>query len=205
MTWQPGAARPGGDLLRLSPTAGTGPLDRWNTNLTGDPVSYPNRAAVDRKLVTYTSAPLRHATTVTGLGRVTLDVTGIHGARHGALYAYLEDAQPSGRVTYITEGELALADRAIAPKKDNPTWRKLRTPRTYARADAAPFPLGTPQQITLDLLPTSVQFHAGDRIRIAIAAANPDSFQLLPVKGTAIYRISHSPVSPSYVELPVIR
>jgi putative CocE/NonD family hydrolase len=205
LTWQPGAARPGADLLRLNPTAGTGPLDRWNTNLTGDPVSYPNRAAVDRKLVTYTSAPLRHATTVTGLGRVTLDVTGIHGARHGALYAYLEDVQPSGRVTYITEGELALADRAIAPKKDNPTWRKLRTPRTYARADAAPFPLGTPQQITLDLLPTSVQFHAGDRIRIAIAAANPDSFQLLPVNGTAIYRISHSPASPSYVELPVIR
>ena len=33
--------------------------DRWNTNLTGDPVVYPNRAAVDRKLLTYTTAPLR--------------------------------------------------------------------------------------------------------------------------------------------------
>jgi putative CocE/NonD family hydrolase len=205
LTWRPGVARPGADLLSLNPTAGTGPLDRWNTNLTGDPVSYPDRAAVDRELLTYTSAPLRHDTTVTGLGRVTLDVTGIQGARHGALYAYLEDVQPSGRVTYITEGELALADRAIAPKKDNPTWRKLRTPRTYARAAAAPLPLGRPQQITLDLLPTSAQFHAGDRIRIAIAAANPDSFQLLPANGTATYRISHSPASPSYVELPVIR
>ena len=26
--------------------------------------------------------------------------------------AYLEDVQPNGRVTYVTEGELALADRA---------------------------------------------------------------------------------------------
>jgi uncharacterized protein len=205
LTWQPGAARPGSDLLHLNPTAGTGHYDRWNTNLTGDKVAYPNRAAVDRNLLTYTTAPLRQATTVTGLGRVTLTVTGLRGARHGALYAYLEDVQPSGRVTYITEGELALADRAIAPANDNPAWRTLRTPRTYARANAAPFPLGTPQQVTFDLLPTSVQFHAGDRIRIAIAAADPDSFQLLPADGTATYRITHSPTSPSYVELPVIR
>ncbi len=205
LTWQPGAAQPGSDLLHLNPTAGTGHYDRWNTNLTGGPVKYPNRAAVDRKLLTYTTAPLRQPTTVTGLGRVTLQVTGVHGAQHGALYAYLEDVQPSGRVTYITEGELALADRAITPKKDNPLWRKLRTPRTYARADAAPFPLHTRQQITFDLLPTSVQFHPGDRIRIAIAAADPDSFQLMPADGNATYRISHGPASPSFVELPVVK
>jgi putative CocE/NonD family hydrolase len=205
LAWQPGAARPGSDLLHLDPTAGTGHYDRWNTNLTGDKVAYPNRAAVDRKLLTYTSAPLRQTTTVTGLGRVTLQVTGIHGAQHGALYAYLEDVQPNGRVTYITEGELALADRAVAPKKDNPTWRKLRTPRSYAQADASPFPLHARQQVTFDLQPTSVQFHPGDRIRIAIAAADPNSFQLLPANSNATYRISHGPAGPSYIELPVIK
>jgi hypothetical protein len=84
-------------------------------------------------------------------------------------------------------------------------WRKLRTPRTYARADAAPFPLHTPQQITFDLLPTSVQFHAGDRIRIAIAAADPDSFQLMPASGKATYRINRSATNPSFVDLPVIK
>jgi hypothetical protein len=196
---------PGSNLLHLNPTAGTGHLDRWNTNLTGGPVVYPDRASVDRKLLTYTSAPLGRATTVTGLGRVRMDVTGIRGAAHGALYAYLEDVQPSGRVVYVTEGELALADRAIAPKRDNPPWRRLRTPRTYASADASPFPLHRPEQITFDLLPTSVQFHAGDRIRIAIAAADPDSFQLMPANGNAVYRISHGAGSASFVELPVIR
>lgn len=204
LTWQPGTARPGSDLLHLDPSAGTGPLDRWNTNLTGGPVVYPDRAGVDRKLLTYTSAPLRQATTVTGLGRVTMEVTGIHGARHGALYAYLEDVQPGGRVTYVTEGELALADRALAPAKENPAWRKLRTPRTYARADASPFPLGKPQQVTFDLLPTSVRLRPGDRIRIAISAANPDSFQLMPASGQATYRIGHGPASRSFLELPVI-
>jgi uncharacterized protein len=204
LTWRPGPA-PGSDLLHLNPTAGTGHLDRWNTNLTGDPVVYPSRAAVDRKLLTYTSAPLRQATTVTGLGRVNLTVTGITGARHGALYAYLEDVRPGGRVTYVTEGELALADRAVAPAKDNPAWRRLRIPRTYARADAAPFPLHRRQRITFNLLPTSVQFHAGDRIRIAIAAADPDSFQLMPANGKATYRIGYGAASPSSVDLPVIR
>ena len=204
LTWQR-SATPGSDLLHLNPTAGTGHLDRWNTNLTGNPVVYPNRAAVDRKLLTYTSAPLPQATTVTGLGRVTLSVTGITGARHGALYAYLEDVQPSGRVVYVTEGELALADRTIAPARDNPPWRRLRTPRTYTRADASPFPLHRPQQITFDLLPTSVQFHAGDRIRIAIAAADPDSFQLMPANGNATYRISRGTTNPSFVALPVVR
>ena len=78
-------------------------------------------------------------------------------------------------------------------------------PRTYARADAAPFPLHQRQRITFDLLPTSVQFHAGDRIRIAIAAADPDSFQLMPANGRATYRIGYGTASPSFVDLPVIR
>jgi uncharacterized protein len=208
LTWQQPSVTTGtssSDLLKLNPEAGSGQLNRWNTNLTGDPVVYPNRAATDRKLLSYTTAPLGQATQVTGLGRVSLTVTGVHGASHGALYAYLEDVEPSGRVVYVTEGELALADRAVAPKRDNPAWRKLRTPRTYDQADASPFPLGQPQQVTFDLLPTSVLFRAGDRIRITIAAADPDAFQLLPADGKATYNISHSAASPSYVELPVIK
>jgi uncharacterized protein len=206
LTWQAPATGTlhSSDLLTLDPTAGTGAQDRWNTNLTGGPVVYPNRAAVDRKLLTYTTAPLRHATVVTGLGRVTLDVTGVKGASNGALYAYLEDVEPNGHVIYITEGELALADRAPAPLRDNPAWRKLRAPRTYARTSASPFPLGRPQQLTLDLLPTSVLLRVGDEIRITIAAADPDSFQLLPADGNATYTIGHSTANLSYVELPVV-
>ncbi len=53
--------------------------------------------------------------------------------------------------------------------------------------------------------PPSVLFHAGDRIRIAIAAADPVSFQLMPANGTASYRIGHRGTSSSFVELPVVR
>ncbi|WP_327675103.1 CocE/NonD family hydrolase [Kitasatospora sp. NBC_00458] len=201
---RPVTGRPDTDPLTLHPTAGTGPLDRWNTNLTGDPVSYPDRAAVDRDLLSYTSPPVRQDTRVTGLGRVTLDVTGVGGASDGALHVYLEDVAPDGRVTYITEGQLALTERAVASRWSNPDWRRLRTPRTFAAADAAPFPQGTPQRVTLDLQPTSVLFKAGDRIRLTVAAANPDSFELRPADGRAAYTIGHGSVRPSYVDLPVV-
>jgi putative CocE/NonD family hydrolase len=197
-------AGPSSDLLTLDPKAGSGTLNRWHTNLTGSAVVYPDRAAVDRKLLSYTSAPVTEPTRVTGLGRITLHVTGIRGAPNGALYAYLEDVQPDGKVIYVTEGELALTDRALVPQRDNPAWRKLRTPRTYTKANAAPFPLGVPQQVTFDLLPTSALFRPGDRIRITIAAADPGSFQLMPADGNAAYRISSTPGNPSFVELPVI-
>ena len=126
------------------------------------------------------------------------------GAANGALYAYLEDVQPDGKAVYVTEGELALADRALAAPGDNTIWARLRTPRTYTQASASPFPTGIPQQITFDLLPTAVLFRPGDKIRITIAAADPDNFQLLPATGNAAYRISSTLADPSLVELPVV-
>jgi putative CocE/NonD family hydrolase len=191
-------------VLTLNPKAGSGPMGRWHTNLTGSAVVYPDRAAVDRLLLSYTSAPLTAPATVTGLGHITLNVTGEHDTADGALYAYLEDVQPDGKVVYVTEGELALRDRVLATPAENPAWRMFRTPRTYDQDAASPFPTGISQQITFDLLPTSVEFRPGDKIRITIAAADPDNFQLLPADGNASYRISSTLADPSFVELPVV-
>ncbi|MFB7906081.1 CocE/NonD family hydrolase [Kitasatospora sp. NPDC056076] len=203
-----GSGPAGSDLLSLDPTAGTGPLDRWNTNLSGSKVSYPDRAAVDGKLLSYTTAPLTEPARVTGNGRVTLDVTGLAGSANGALHVYLEDVAPDGRATYLTEGQLALADRAVADSDDNPDWRRLRTPRSFAATDATPFPQGRAQRVVIDLQPVSVLFRAGDRIRLTVAAANPDSFQLLPADGRAQYRIGyggHGGESGSVLELPLVQ
>ncbi|MFI6156310.1 CocE/NonD family hydrolase [Kitasatospora sp. NPDC051170] len=193
----------GGDLLRLDRTAGTGELDRWNTNLSGQAVRYPDRAAVDARLLSYTTAPLAADTRVTGNGRVTLDVTGLAGSAHGALHVYLEHVAPDGKVTYLTEGQLALDNRAVAD--GNPDWRRLRTPRTYDAGDARPFPQGRAESVTLDLLPVAALFRAGDRIRLTVAAANPDSFELLPPNGDASYLIGHGGARPSALDLPVVR
>jgi hypothetical protein len=61
-----------------------------------------------------------------------------------------------------------------------------------------------PQRVTFDLLPTSVLFRPGDKIRITIAAADPDNFQLLPATGNAAYRISSTLADPSLLELPIV-
>ena len=192
----------GGDALRVDPRAGTGPRDRWNTNFAGGDVVYPDRRRVDRRLLTYTTAPLAAALRVTGLPRVTLAVTGRRHSRRGQLHAYLEHVAPTGRVTYLTEGQLGLEHRALAAT--NPAWRRLRTPRTYALADARPLPRGREVRVTFDLQPTSVRFRPGDRIRLAIAGANPDSFQpVRPGRGAA-YRIGRSARQPSFLTLPVV-
>ena len=111
---------------------------------------------------------------------------------------------PTAGVTYLTEGDLALADRAQVPAPDNPGWAKLRTPRSYDKADASPFPEGKAEAVTFDLLPTSVLFRAGDRIRLSIAGADPNAFQLLPSNGEAVYRIGHRASAPSSLDLPVV-
>jgi hypothetical protein len=134
---------------------------------------------------------------------VSLSLTGVQGARDGAIYAYLEEMSPTGRVTYITEGELALADRKKIPPADNPAWRKLLVPRTFDRTQSSPFPAGRLQNVTFGLLPTSVLFRKGDRIRLTIAAADSSSFQLLPANGAATYRIDHAPAASSILQLPV--
>ncbi|MFF2351759.1 CocE/NonD family hydrolase [Kitasatospora sp. NPDC058115] len=195
---------PATDLLSADPATvpGTGALDRWNTNLTGDPVSYPDRAAADRALLGYTGEPVTRDTRITGLGRVTLDVTGLSGTADGALHAYLEHVAPDGRSTYLTEGQLALTDRAVA--STGPDWRRLRTPRSYAAPVATPFPRDTPQRLTIDLLPTSVLLRPGDRIRLTLAPANPSSFETRPATGTPAYLIAHGGISASYLDLPVV-
>ena len=58
--------------------------------------------------------------------------------------------------------------------------------------------------MTFDLLPTSVLFRAGDRIRLAVAAADPSSFQVLPPDGKATYKIGYGGADPSVLDLPVI-
>ena len=83
-----------------------GEATRWQTNLTGGDVYYPDRAGEDAKLLTYTSEPLKAAVRVTGAPVVSLHVSS--SLADGALHVYLEDVAPDGRVTYLTEGVLRL-------------------------------------------------------------------------------------------------
>jgi uncharacterized protein len=43
------------------------------------------------------------------------------------------------------------------------------------------------------------------RSLVVMAAADPDSFQLMPADGKATYRITHGAANSSFVDLPVIK
>jgi hypothetical protein len=150
----------------------------------------------------YTSDPLSEALEVTGhpVATVYLSAT----SQDTNLFVYLEDVTPEGDVHYVTEGQLRAIHRRWQPSGTNLYATPPIPARTFRRADAAPLIPGEVVPLTLDLLPTSYQFKQGHRIRIALAGADKDHFQLLDGPAPT-WEVWHSPDRPSHVELPVVR
>jgi predicted acyl esterase len=63
---------------------------------------------------------------------------------------------------------------------------------------------GETTEVTFALLPTSVLFRRGHRIRISIGGADADTFARIPAEGTPVWTLERSPARASHVVLPVI-
>lgn len=196
-TAPPGLA--GADEYRVDYEHTTGTRNRWATNNGAGDVVYPDRSDADARLLTYTSEPLERDLEVTGHPVLTLHMRS--SLPDGAVFAYLEDVTPDGRVLYIGEGQLRLLHRKVS--EDAP-FVTAGPYHSYKEADAAPMPPGGLEEVTFALLPTSVLFRAGHRIRIAIGGADADTFARVPAEGTPVYTIERGPAYPSHVVLPVI-
>jgi putative CocE/NonD family hydrolase len=190
------------DRYQVDPTAGTGKHSRWNT-LVGislkDP--YPDRQEQDKKLVVYTTDPLPENLEVTGHPVATVYLSA--NATDTTLFVYLEDVTPEGQVHYVTEGELRALHRTLQPPETTADADISIPNRTYRRADAAPLIPGEVVPLTLDLLPVSYQFKKDHRIRVALAGADKDHFQMLDGPSPT-WQIWHSPDRPSHMTLPVV-
>jgi putative CocE/NonD family hydrolase len=198
MSLQPPSAMSASDSYTVDFSATTGKHNRWHTQL-GDDVIYPDRAEEDKKLLTYTGSPLSADTEITGSPVVTLDIASSH--RDGALFVYLEDVSPEGRVTYITEGIFRVINRRIA---NGPLpYTPLGPPHSFLRADADPLVPGQPAEISFSLLPTSVVLPRGHRIRLALAGADSSVFERCPAQGTPELKVYREKGRLSYLELPV--
>ncbi|HKP29186.1 MAG TPA: CocE/NonD family hydrolase, partial [Gemmatimonadales bacterium] len=178
--------------------ATTGTQNRWYTQLGGGDVVYPDRAESDRRLLTYTTAPLDRDMEVTGNAVVTLRLTTT--ARDGAFFVYLEDVGPDGRVTYVTEGMLRGIHRLVTTAP----YRVLYPYHSFRERDAAAMSPETMTELRFGLFPTSVQFKKGHRIRIALAGADKDTFGRIPAEGGVTWKVSRTGGAPSYVDLPVV-
>ncbi len=179
LTREPPVEATGADRYTVDFTATTGTRNRWYTNGGGGDVVYGDRAQEDRKLLTYTSAPMPADIEITGHPVVTLHLAS--SASDGAFLVYLEDVAPDGRVTYVTEGQLRGVMRAVTDEP--PLYRKYGPHRSEARADALPLVPGEVAELSFDLWATSVLIRAGHRIRVAVAGADADTFLRYPRDG----------------------
>jgi putative CocE/NonD family hydrolase len=188
----------GADLYATDPEAGTGETSRWRGLAVPTWTEYPDRAARDRHLRVYESAPLEHDLEVTGHPLVNLTVR--CDQTDGTLFAYLEDVDARGRVGYVSEGALRASMRRVRPASESPY--ALTVPyHSFERADAEPLMPGQATELVFDLQPISHLFRRGHRIRLALAGADRDQFARL-AGPPAVWTFERG--AGSWLELPVV-
>ena len=191
----------GSDQYHVDPTVGTGQQTRWNT-LVGKPLPtpYADRILKENQVLSYTSAPLEQAMEVTGHPTVTMYLSTT--TTDATVFAYLEDINETGEVSYITEGLLRAIHRKVVDRPNN--FLDSVPYRTFTQKNASPLKPGEIAKLSFALLPTSYQFKKGHRIRLTITGADKDHFAILPGESPT-FTIHRSKQYQSHLELPVVR
>jgi len=192
------AMREGADYYAVDYSATTGSSNRWHTNLGGGAVLYPDRRAQDASLLCYTSEALATDLEVTGLPVLTLNLSA--NTPDAAIFVYLEDVAPDGRVGYITEGELRALHRRIST--GTPPHAILGPYHSMERKDGSPLEPGRNTELQIALQSTSVLLRKGHRIRIAIAGQDAASFARIPGIGDTAITVERNGLLSSWLDLP---
>jgi hypothetical protein len=195
----PPEAASGADEYAPDPESGTGASSRWRGLAVPTWTEYGDRRDADRHNLVYESAPLSRDLEVTGHPLLFLTLRA--DATDAAIFAYLEDVAPDGRVGYVTEGEFRAVHRRLEPSAQAPT--ALEPLHSFLRADARPLEAGEPAQLVFDLLPISHLFRRGHRIRLALAGGDRDQFAA-PPSAARHWSVERSSGAASHLELPVV-
>jgi putative CocE/NonD family hydrolase len=151
------------------------------------------------KGISYMTPPLDSDLEVTGHPLAELWVSST--ATDGDFVATLQDVAPDGSATsYNMHGRLRASHRKEAPAPYN----NLGLPWHPSReADVLPLVPGEPTKLRFDLLPISIVFKAGHRIRLVLTFADGVATPKLdPPPKVTIYRDS---AHPSTLTLPIIK
>ena len=188
---------PSTDRYRVDFAASTGELSGYRGQVDLSKTDYGDRANIDKRLLTYTSAPVASDTEVAGTPIAHLRLAST--ATDGLVVVYLEDVAPSGRVTYVSQGVLRLAHRKLAV----PGAREVSADRlhTYLKADMAPMQPGVAEGVTIAISPIAALLKKGHRLRVAIAGADENNLEQLPQHGDVTLSLELG--SGSYLELPL--
>lgn len=194
------AARAGRERLvhhNVDLTVGTGDQTRWSTQI-GTPPAYADRAAIDRRLLVFDSAPMSADMEMVGTPVINLQVA--TRTSDPAFFVYLEDVAPDGRVTYLTEGILRAIHRRPADPSTLP-YDMGPAPHSFRRADAMPVIPGEMMQVRFALFPTAALIRAGHRLRIAVAGADASVFHVYSDGGPETFDLRTGGRTPSTLEI----
>lgn len=197
----PREAKP--DTLKYDTTFGTGVETRWRSLMgrikSPEMYHYWNDTAVH--LLSYQSQAFTSPVEITGHPVINLNLSALD-SDDGTIFVYLEDIDPDGNATYITEGQRRLIHSKLL---DEPWPVKKAVPvyNSYLRADASPMEAGEIREVTFDLLPTSYLIREGHSIRISITGGDKDHFAAINEPGDR-FLIYTNRKHPSRIELPLI-
>jgi putative CocE/NonD family hydrolase len=177
----------------LSTEAPTGVDQKDETTVAYD-VTPDNLTA---KGLLYETAPLSADVEVTGHPAVNLWVSS--AATDGDFIATIQDVGPDDTATsYNVHGRL----RASMRKLQDAPYNNLGLPwHGFYREDVIPLVPGERVEIEFDILPVSMIFKAGHRIRLVVHFADRATPRLDPAPKVTIYRDS---AHKSYLTLPII-
>jgi putative CocE/NonD family hydrolase len=190
-------AQNGTDRYNIDVTATTGKTTRWSTQGGASP-DYPDRRDADRKLEVYDGPAQTQDMELAGTPVVTLHLAA--SFNDPAVFVYLEDVAPDGRVTYLTEGEL----RAIHRKPADPStlpYDQGPAPHSFNRADALLVIPGEVMTLQFALQPVAALIRKGHWLRLAIAGADADTFHRYPPTTQETFLIHRGTNFPSNVEV----
>jgi hypothetical protein len=185
----------GADTYDVDFSATTGAATRWTTQL-GTPAAYPDRRAEDSKLLTYTSAPFERDMELAGTPRVTLYVATT--TSDPAFFAYLEDIDPDGRSTYLTEGLFRAVHRAASAPAELP-YAQAEPAKSYRRQDALPMQPGVTAEVSFPVFPVAALVRQGHRLRLSLAGADSSAFRRYSHGGPEQWRVTRTAAQPSSV------
>lgn len=149
-------------------------FDRMKRKWNGDMSS-----CVDKKGLTYTSAPLFpvYENEITGTPSVELWVTS--NAPYGDFLVYLEEIRSDGSSKFITEGEIRASHRS---SEANESWDAIGATYHPSLEEECRKLLNEglskePVLLSFALEPTSYVFEKGSRIRVTVTCADKKTFQ----------------------------
>lgn len=177
--------------LDVSGTHGTGQASRWRSLL--PMLSVTHYLPRSGEVLSFDTPALASAVEVTGHPLVHVELTST--TSDPRLFAYLEDVDANGVAHYVSEGQFRAIHRR--QKRKPPSSHQKLPYHSYRRRDRRDAPAGTTVTFEFDLLPLSYLFARGHRIRLVLAGADADHFEVGP---TATHTVD---LGNSWFELPV--